>query len=294
VGLQSCPAAPATVALYLTLVRVRCEIGGHGWGPVKTASSAIHHHHERKGAPSPTYHALCKTARATAKRTLKSTKKQHRRGFLPDEVRALVDEHLLYADTPPLLQDYIGVVGAVLAFAGLFRGDDVQHIDTSPDFMKFRDSHMEIFLCSSKGDQFADGCWVFISRVYNDDGTPSSYCPVVLMENLLVAGDYASSGYGPLVRRVAPGGAALRASLKPICASTLRATLLRLCIAAGVDTKGLGYHSLRIGGASAMANAGVPDRLIMVLGRWRSVSVFRTYARADLTALLAPSRGCGL
>jgi hypothetical protein len=295
VSLQACPAEPDTVALFLTLVRVRCQFEGHGYGPVKSASSAIHNHHKREGAPSPTKHPLCTTARDTAKRQLKSTKKRPRRGFLPKEIRKLVDHHLQGGKSrPSRLQDHIGVVGAALAFAGLFRGDDVQTINTDPDFMIFRDTHMEIFLCSSKTDQVADGCWVFISRVFNDDGTPSLSCPVALTEDLLKVGDYASSGYGPLVRGCKPDGSGLRDSLKPICSTTLRETLKRLCVEAGVCTDGLGYHSLRIGGTSAMANEGVPDRLICEHGRWRSVKVFRCYVRPDLEALLAPSRACSL
>ncbi len=39
-------------------------------------------------------------------------------------------------------------------------------------------------------------------------------------------------------------------------------------------------HSLRIGGATALASAGVPEFLIAQLGRWRSLC-FRIYCRRD-------------
>ena len=41
----------------------------------------------------------------------------------------------------------------------------------------------------------------------------------------------------------------------------------------GFDPKQFGLHSLRSGGASAAANAGVPERLFKCHGRWRSESV---------------------
>ena len=40
----------------------------------------------------------------------------------------------------------------------------------------------------------------------------------------------------------------------------------------GVDSSKFGLHSLRVGGASAAANAGVADRLFKRHGRWRSES----------------------
>ena len=40
-------------------------------------------------------------------------------------------------------------------------------------------------------------------------------------------------------------------------------------------------HSLRIGGASALANRGVPDYMIQRLGRWKSLA-FLDYLRMSL------------
>jgi hypothetical protein len=45
-----------------------------------------------------------------------------------------------------------------------------------------------------------------------------------------------------------------------------------------LDPTRISSHSLRIGGASALAAAGVPDYLIMDMGRWRSLT-FLTYVR---------------
>ena len=49
-------------------------------------------------------------------------------------------------------------------------------------------------------------------------------------------------------------------------------------------------HSLRAGGASAAANAGVPDRLFQRHGRWRSVSAKNGYVDDSLGSRLTVSR----
>ena len=60
--------------------------------------------------------------------------------------------------------------------------------------------------------------------------------------------------------------------------------------ALGVDTSGIGLHSLRIRGAS-VALSGVPDHVIKNHGRWKSDSAKELYCRENLRRqLLATSR----
>ena len=55
------------------------------------------------------------------------------------------------------------------------------------------------------------------------------------------------------------------------------------------DPKQFGLHSLRSGGASAAANAGVPDRLFKHHGRWRSESAKDGYIKDSVSALMSVS-----
>ena len=55
---------------------------------------------------------------------------------------------------------------------------------------------------------------------------------------------------------------------------------------ARVDTAQFGLHSLRAGGASAAANAGVPDRLFKRHGRWRSKAAKDGYIKDSEEALV--------
>ena len=53
-------------------------------------------------------------------------------------------------------------------------------------------------------------------------------------------------------------------------------------------------HSLRAGGASAAANAGVSDRLFQRHGRWKSVSAKNGYVKDSLESRLLVCKNLGI
>ena len=55
-----------------------------------------------------------------------------------------------------------------------------------------------------------------------------------------------------------------------------------------------GLHSLRSGGASAVANAGISDRLFKRHGRWKSDRAKDGYVKDNIISLLSVSRSLGL
>ena len=64
--------------------------------------------------------------------------------------------------------------------------------------------------------------------------------------------------------------------------------------AIGLDRKQFSLHSLRSGGATAAANAGVPDRCFKRHGRWRSESAKDGYVQDKLENCLSVSKSLGL
>ena len=64
--------------------------------------------------------------------------------------------------------------------------------------------------------------------------------------------------------------------------------------AIGLDHHQFGLHSLRAGGSSAAANAGVPDRLFKRHGRWRSENAKDGYVKDTMEERLEVSRKIGL
>ena len=62
----------------------------------------------------------------------------------------------------------------------------------------------------------------------------------------------------------------------------------------GMDPKQFGMHSLRAGGATAAANAGVPDRLFKRHGHWRSESAKDRYVKDSVERRLSVSKSLGI
>ena len=74
----------------------------------------------------------------------------------------------------------------------------------------------------------------------------------------------------------------------------VRELVLEKIAAIGLDPKQFGLHSLRAGGASAAANAGVPDRWFKRHGRWRSENAKDGYIKDKLEDRLSVSQNIGL
>ena len=60
------------------------------------------------------------------------------------------------------------------------------------------------------------------------------------------------------------------------------------------DVSAIGTHSLRGGGVTATANAGVPDRLFKRHGRWASESAKDGYVQDSLSSRLSVSKALGI
>ena len=60
------------------------------------------------------------------------------------------------------------------------------------------------------------------------------------------------------------------------------------------DICAIGTHSLRSGGATAAANAGIPDRLFKRHGRWSFDSAKDDYVKDSLSSRLSVSKALGI
>jgi len=56
----------------------------------------------------------------------------------------------------------------------------------------------------------------------------------------------------------------------------------------------IGVHSLRAGGATSTANAGIPDRLVKRYGRWASENAKNGYVKDDFNSRLLVSRSLSI
>ena len=86
----------------------------------------------------------------------------------------------------------------------------------------------------------------------------------------------------------------LRKIDKSLNYTTVRGYVLDLLANIGLDPKKFGLYSLRSGGASAVANLCVNDRLFKKYGRWKSDKVKDSYVHEDIESKLSVSRNLGL
>ena len=74
----------------------------------------------------------------------------------------------------------------------------------------------------------------------------------------------------------------------------IREVVIGMFKGVATDVSVFGVHSLRSGGATAAANAGVPDRHFKWHGRWKSETAKDGYVKDSLSSSLQVSRNIGL
>jgi hypothetical protein len=293
------PAADGGLRVSLFLQKVKEEAAQRGVGPsvVSIASAAVSALHELVGLPSPSQHPLAAGIRAAAYKELVGAARE-KPVATPEELRQLIDKHLLAGGDVPL-KTRMYVTAAALSFTGLLRFSDLRRVLVHHQLLRFYPDRAEIFLYASKTDQQFRGELVSVGRGV------APYCPVALLEQLLQAGGYCqvpntavgSDGrevevedVGPLLRAVVQRSgrqqlrqvrAPLPALIPAVSYNTFANGLHALFADAGVERR-LPPHSLRRGGATAAVNGGADRILVQKLGRWRSANVFEfTYVRDD-------------
>ena len=277
--LQAFPAKPFQVALYLSYLTRSAKTSA----PVEEAVNSLSWAHQLAVVEDPTDHPLVKQVLAGAKRVLahKTCKKEP---ITPEILQKLSDRFVTRdADLSVIRTMTICLLG----FAGFFRFSELSSLKESD--VTFYATHMEVFVESSKTDQFRERAWVPIAR------TGSDICPVTMMERYFKLADIRRDPEKFLFRGLSrvSNGYRLRPS-GGISYSRVRELLLEKLKAVGLDPKQFGLHSLRSGGASAAANAGVPDRWFKRHGRWQSENAKDGYIKDTLENRLRVSKNLGL
>ena len=250
------PAAPETVALYLT----------DRAATLKTSSLArrlttINRAHQAAGQPSPAtmQNAIVSEVWKGIKRK-KGTAQHGKKPFLTPDLRHIIAE---------LPQDLRGLRDRALllaGFAGGFRRSElaalqVEDLETSPDGLIVR-------LGRSKTDQEGQGRAVALPY-----GSDPQTCPVRALRTWL---DRAGITAGPLFRAVDRRGLA---SDKALHADSVGYLVKRAAGRAGLETMEYAGHSLRSGLATQAAMNGASELAIMKQTGHRSLATVRKYIR---------------
>lgn len=185
----------------------------------------------------------------------------------------------------PKLSDIRLVAGALLTFAAFLRFDELAKLRCCD--IAFTESAMSVHITSSKTDQYRQGDTVLVART----GRPT--CPVAMLERYVTAAGISLSSELHLFRGVTRTGERLRPS-GSLSYTRMRELFLAKLDQLGYDRSQFGLHSLRAGGATAAASAGVPDRLFKRHGRWKSETAKDGYVKDSEGARLSVSKGLNL
>ena len=188
---------------------------------------------------------------------------------------------------PPSLSDVRLAASCLLAFAGFLRFDELARLRCCD--IKFGEASMTVHITASKTDQYRQGDSIMVAR------TGTSTCPVAMMEKYYATASLSHSSSWPLFRGITrtKSGERLR-STGSLSYTRMRKLFLAKLRELGFDASQFGLHSLRAGGATAAANAGVPDRLFKRHGRWRSEAAKDGYVKDSREALLSVTKSLNL
>jgi len=185
------------------------------------------------------------------------------------------------------LADMRLTTACLVAFAGFLRFSELIEIQTGD--ISLRHDAMVIKLLHSKTDQFRRGDEVIIAR------SGKETCPVTYLENYLRRTSTSLQEQRFLFRPICrtKNGERLRES-GSISYTCLWEQFKRKVSKLGFNPTDFGLHSLRAGGATKAANAGVPDRLFKRHGRWKSENAKDGYIDDSVEHRLSVTKQLGL
>ena len=195
----------------------------------------------------------------------------------------LVDD---LGSTPKLSEVRLAAI-ALLSFSAFLRYNELSQLRCCD--ITIGEQYMTVHIASSKTDQFRQGDSVVVAR------TGSSSCPVSMLERYMVAAELTTTSELRLFRGIVntKKGERLKSS-GTLSYTRMRELFLQKISQLGFDPSQYGLHSLRAGGASAAANAGIPDRLFKRHGRWKSETAKDGYIKDSMPALLSVSKSLEL
>ena len=267
------PVNEVHLALYLQHLSEKL----HSWSAVQEAVNAVSWVHQLSGRDPVAQSPFVQATLAGLKRILAKPKVK-KEPVTVDMLAMLVGS---LGKTPSLSEVRLAS-SCLLAFAAFLRYDEMAKLRCCD--IIFDEASMTVHIASSKTDQYRQGDSVLVART----GSPT--CPVAMMERYFAMAELSHHSQLALFRGITrtKRGERLRAS-GSLSYTRMRELFLAKWKELGFDTTHFGLHSLRSGGASAAANAGVADRLFKRHGRWKSESAKDGYVKDSLKARMSVS-----
>jgi integrase len=270
-GIVSLPATPHSVVLYLM------QLSKHAitYSSINLAVSAISWGHSLAGLVSPTHDILVVEFLKGLKYRL-AKPKSPKEPFSLKHIQQFMDIMLHTS-----LTDLRNTCIIVLCFYAFLRFDELVNIKVK--HVVFYPSHLTVFIERAKNDQLREGNQVCVARLTN------GRCPVALLETYFRTADCAQKTDYFLFRRIitVQGSKFLWDKNIKLTYNTVRSVVREKCSQIGLDAKQFGTHSMRSGGSTAAANAGIGDRVFQRHGRWASSAAKDGYVKDGLNVKLA-------
>ena len=272
------PAESCHIALYLQHIGNQAK----SKAAAEEAVNALNWVHSLAGMDSPASNPLVQATLQGLKRML-AQPVQKKRPITSEMLQEIATD----ANNHPTLANLRLATACLLAYSGFLRFDELIHVRVSdlvisPDMMKIK-------IPRSKTDQLRQGDEILVARSF----TPR--CPVAMLEQYMVKGQIHLDDKEFLFRGIIKTkfGGRLRPA-GSLSYTTMRELFKKKLSTLGYPAEEFGLHSLRAGGATAAANAGVPDRLFKRHGRWKSETAKDGYVEDSIENRLAVSRKIGL
>jgi len=253
-GRASLPASPETLILYMSVLAETRKVA-----TIQRRLSSISVAHQLAGHASPTHDAHVRTVLQGIRRT-KGTAPVAKEPVVTAVLRAMVEA----------LPEGVGGVRdralLLLGFAGAFRRSELVSLDVA-DVRETNDG-LIVTLRTSKTDQAGAGTQKGIPY-----GSTPHTCPV---RALRAWKELAALTEGPLFRPINRHGQVRPRRLTGHAVATI---VKRAAKNVGLEPEHFSGHSLRAGLATAAAQAGVSERVIMQQTGHKSLPVLRRYIR---------------
>jgi integrase len=255
-GGSAIPASPIHLALNLTELIDKSASSSI----IASTVYGVKWVHSLRNLPDPTDNLYIKNLLEASKRMLSKPvcKKE------PISVNELITLCSKYAQSTDILvlRDLCMIL---LAFAGFLRFDELVHLYCN-DIIFYSD-YFSIYIRKCKTDQYREGHKIVISK-----GVTLA-CPYAMLKRYLEVTKMSVLDnvflFRPCYRSKLTCG--LISKNRPLSYTRTRETVIAR-LREVVGDLNIGLHSLRSGGATAAANAGVNDRCWKRHGRWRSES----------------------
>lgn len=242
-GFSYLPANLFHVAMYLQVILQNAS----SVSPINNAVYSIDWVHGLAGCPKISSHCLVQSLTSASKRIL-AKPKCRKEPITPEMLQLLADK----LKDKSCISSLRTLALCLIGFAGFLRFSELCSICACD--VRLYTSHCSIFLESSKTDQLREGAWINISR------SEKATCPVTALERYLAAADIKLVDDSPLFRALAPPNSSAKVRQHGISYTRAR-EIIKEAFKGITDVSKISLHNLRSGGASAAANAGIPDRL---------------------------------